>query len=37
VPASRAAGVREARMDGAVAVLRLGSGRYRFVSRLPGH
>jgi arylsulfatase A-like enzyme len=37
VPASRAAGVREARMDGAAAVLRLGSGRYHFVSRLPGH
>ena len=36
VPAARAAGVRDARMDGAVAVLRLGSGTYHFVSRPRG-
>jgi alpha-L-rhamnosidase len=36
VPAAQAAGVRDARMDGAVAVLRLGSGTYHFVSRPRG-
>lgn len=34
VPAARAAGVRDARMEGGFAVLGLGSGRYRFVSLL---
>jgi alpha-L-rhamnosidase len=36
IPAQRAVGVRDARMDGKVAVLRLGSGTYRFVSRPRG-
>jgi alpha-L-rhamnosidase len=36
VPAVRAAGVRDARMDGASAILQLGSGSYRFVSRPRG-
>lgn len=37
LPVARAAGVRDARMDGASAVLQLGSGRYHFVSRPRGH
>lgn len=36
VPVQRAVGVRDARMDGAVAVVRLGSGSYHFVSRPRG-
>ncbi len=33
MPVARVTGVRDARMDGAVAVLQLGSGSYHFVSR----
>jgi alpha-L-rhamnosidase len=33
VPASRADGVRDARMDGKTAVFSVGSGSYRFASR----
>ena len=36
VPAVRATGVRDARMDGASAILELGSGSYHFVSRPRG-
>ena len=36
VPAVRATGVRDARMDGASAILQLGSGSYHFVSQPRG-